>query len=111
MHTDPPNLPPSLPANRTSLIVSHALGFDAENDTHCMQPCVYLQVEDTSTVEHRPNTDAAMEDAPMGSSMVESKDATEIECVLWNASIDGCKDALPTFCSTDNNEDERSGED
>ena len=60
-------------------------------------------------MEHRPN--AAMEDVPMGSSMGESKDATEIECSLWNASIGGCKDALPRFYSIDDNEDDGGDED
>jgi hypothetical protein len=62
-------------------------------------------------VEHRLHTDAAMEDAPLGSGMAESEDATEIECTLRNASIGGCKDALLAFCSTDDDEDERGGED
>jgi hypothetical protein len=62
-------------------------------------------------VEHRPHTNAAMEDAPMGSGMAESEDATEIECALRNASIGGCKDALPAFRSTDDDEDEGGGED
>ena len=48
-------------------------------------------------MEHHPHTDATIEDAPLGSGAAESKDATEIECVLQNASIGGCKDALPTF--------------
>jgi hypothetical protein len=62
-------------------------------------------------VEHRPHTDAVMEDAPLGSGMAESEDATKIECALRNASIGGCKDALPAFRSTDYNEDEGGGED
>jgi hypothetical protein len=111
MHTDPPNLPPSLPVDRTSLIVGRALGFDADNDTARMQQCVYPRVEDICIVEHRPNADAAMEDAPVGSVAVEFEDATEIECALWNALIGGCKDALPAFRSTDNNEDEGGDED
>jgi hypothetical protein len=69
MQTDPPNLPPSPPADRTSPIVGRALGFDTINDARGMQPCAYPRVEDTYTVEHRPHTDAAMEDAPLGSSM------------------------------------------
>jgi hypothetical protein len=52
-----------------------------------------------------------MEDAPMGSNAAESEDATEIECAICNASIGGCKDALPAFCSTDDDEDEGGGED
>jgi hypothetical protein len=62
-------------------------------------------------VEHRPDADAAMEDAPVGSNMAESEDATEIECALRNASIGGCKDALSAFRSTDDDEDEGGDED
>ena len=47
----------------------------------------------------------------MGSDMVEPKDATEIECTLWNASISGCNDALPTLHSSNDNEDEGGEED
>jgi hypothetical protein len=71
-----------------------------------MQPCVYLRVEDTCIEEHRPDADAAIEDAPLGSNVAGSEDATEIECALWNASIGGCKDALPALRSSDDNEDE-----
>ena len=111
MHIEPPNLLPSPPADQTSPIVDHALGFGVENDTHCMQPCVYPQVEDTCTVEHFLDADIDMEDAPMDSSMAESKDAIEIECVLWNASIGGYKDAFLAFRSTDDDENEGGGED
>ena len=71
-----------------------------------MQLCVYPRVKDTCTIEHRLDADAAMEDMPMGFSVAESEDATEIECALWNASIGGCKDVLPTFHSNDDDEDE-----
>ena len=111
MHTNPPNLPPSLPVDWISLIVGHALDFDAENDIHYIQPCVYPRVEDTCTMEHCLDADVAMEDAPKGSNVAESEDATEIECALWNASIGGCKDVLPTFYSTNDDEDEGGGED
>ena len=111
MHRNPPNLPFSLPADQASPIVVCALGFDAKIDTHCMQRCVYPQVEDTCTMEHRPDTNTTMEDAPMNSNTVESDDATEIECILRNASISGCKDVIATFRSTDDDEDEGGGED
>ena len=52
-----------------------------------------------------------MEDAQGASGIVESEDATEIECVLWNASISRCNDVLPAFRSTDDDEDERGSED
>ena len=42
---------------------------------------------------------------------MESEDAIENEGAFWNASISGCKDALPAFCSIDDNEDEGGGED
>jgi hypothetical protein len=71
-----------------------------------MQPCVYPRVEDTYTIEHHPDSDVAMEEAPLIAGMAESEDAIEIECTLWNASIRGCKDALPAFRSFDDNEDE-----
>jgi hypothetical protein len=61
-------------------------------------------------VEHRPDADAAMEDAPMGSSVAVSEDATEIECALRNASIGGCKDALSAFRASDDDEDEEGEE-
>ena len=57
------------------------------------------------------DANAAIEYAPMGSDMVEPKDATEIECTLWNASISGCNDALPTLHSSNDNEDEGGEED
>ena len=106
MHTNPPNLLLSPLADRTFPIVGRALGFDVESDIHHLQRCVYPQVEDTCTVEHGSNTDAAMEDAPVGSRAAEFEDATEIECALWNASISSCKDALLTFRSIDDDEDE-----
>ena len=111
MHIDPLNLLPSSPVDWTSPIVSRALGFNAESDTHCMHPCVYPRVKDTCIMEHRPDVDVAMEDAPVGSGIGKSEDAIEIECALRNASIGGCKDALLAFRSIDDNENEGGGED
>jgi hypothetical protein len=71
-----------------------------------MQPCIYPRVEDTCTVEHRPDGNATMEEAPLIAGVAESKDAIEIECALRNASINGCKDALLAFRSFDDDEDE-----
>ena len=61
-------------------------------------------------MEHHHDADAAMEDAPLGSSVAEFEDATEIECALWNALIGGCKDALPALHSSDDDEHERGQE-
>ena len=111
MHTNPLNLPPILPVDQTSPIIDRTFGFDVENDTYYMQLCVYSRVEDTYTMEHCPDIDAAMEDALVGSCSAKSKDATEIEYTLRNASIGGCKDALPAFRSIDDDEDEGGSED
>jgi hypothetical protein len=106
MQTHPPNLPPSPPVDLTSPIVGRALGFGTDNDAHRMQPCIYPRGEDTCTVEHRLDGNAAMEEAPLIAGVAEFEDAIEIECALRNASIGGCKDALPAFHSFDDDEDE-----
>ena len=111
MHTDPPNLLFLPPADRASPIVDRAFGFEAESETHRLQRCDYPRIKDTCTIEHHFDTNAAMEDAQGASSAAESKDATEIECALWNASINRCKDALPAFHSTDDDKDEIGSED
>ena len=77
VHIDPPNLPPLPPIDQTFPIGGRAFGFDAESDTHRMHPCVYPLVKDTCIVEHCPNTNAAMQDALVGSAAAESKDAIE----------------------------------
>jgi hypothetical protein len=43
------------------------------------------------SLQQRPDNDAAMEDAPQGSSVVRLEDATGIEPVLWNISLGGYK--------------------
>ena len=62
-------------------------------------------------MEHCPDTDATTEDALVGSDTTEFEDATEIEYVLQNASINGCEDALLAFHSTDDDEDEGGDDD
>jgi hypothetical protein len=47
-----------------------------------------------------------MEEAPLIAGVAESEDATKIECALRNASIGGCKDALPALRSSNDDEDE-----
>ena len=111
MHTDPSNLCFSPPVDQASPIIGRALGFDLESEADCLQRCDFPQVKDTCTMEHRLDTNATMEDAHGAPDAAGSKDATEIECALQNASISGCKDALPTFRSTNDDEDEGGGED
>ena len=110
MQTNLPNSLLSPLVDQTSSIVGRALDFNTDNDVHRMQPCVYPQIKDTCIVEHCLDADVAMEDAPLGFSVAESKDATEIECVLRNASISGYKDALLSLHSSYDNEDEGAQE-
>ena len=111
MHTDPPNLCFSPPADRAYLVIGRALGINAESEAHRLQRCDYRQVKDTCTVEHRPNTHATMDSAHRAPGASGSEDATEIEYAFRNASITGCKDVLPAFRSSHDNDDERGGED
>ena len=113
MHIDPLNLCFSPLADWASLVVGRALGFDAESEAHRLQRCDYPRVEDTCTVEHRPDTHATIDDAHRAPGASGFEDATDIKCALWNASISGCKDALPAFRSIDDddNDDEGGGED
>jgi hypothetical protein len=59
-------------------------------------------------VEHCPDADTTMEDAPLGSGVVESEDATK--CVLRNASLGSCNDALPAMHSSDDGGQEHQGD-
>ena len=54
------------------------------------------------------NNDVAIEDAPHGSSVVQSEDANGIdhEYTLWNTSLGGCKDVLLAMHSSDDDEDD-----
>jgi hypothetical protein len=51
-----------------------------------------------------------MDDAPQGFGMARLEDPMGIESTLWNASLDGCKDSLPTLRSSDDDEDDEGHE-
>ena len=101
---------PSSHADQASPIVGRAFGFDTNSAVHCMQPCVNPQVKDTCRVEHHPDADTAIEDAPLGFDKAKFEDATKIEYTLPNASIGGCKDVLLVLRSFNDDEDERGQE-
>jgi hypothetical protein len=44
------------------------------------------------------------------SGVAASDDHVDIEFALRNANLDGCKEALPTFCSSDDDEDDEGHE-
>jgi hypothetical protein len=68
--------------------------------------CGHPQVKDTSTVQHRPDNDAAMDDVPEACGVAQSKGLTGIESALRNASLDVCKEALPTLRASDDKPDD-----
>jgi hypothetical protein len=105
MQTNPPMLPPP---DHGFPIVSRVLGFDSDNDAQQILMCGHPRVKDTNTLQQRLDDDVAMEDAPYGSNVAQSEDASGIdhEYVLWNTSFGGCKDALPTLRSYDDDEDD-----
>jgi hypothetical protein len=110
MATDPPTLLPLLPPNKRSPIVGRVLTFDEMEGVHDQQTSGSPQVEDTSTVDHRPDNEAAMEDVAEISGVTASDNHVDIEFALRNANLDGCKEALPAFCSSNDDEDDGGNE-
>jgi hypothetical protein len=106
MVTDPPTLSPLPPPNEHFPIISQVLTFDEMEGVYDQQTSGYPRVADSSIVNHRPNNDAAMEGLAEISSVVAFDDHVDIEFALWNANLDGCKEALPAFHSSDDDEDE-----
>jgi hypothetical protein len=82
------------------------LTFDEMEGVHDQQTSGYPRVEDTSSLGRRPDNDAAMEDVAEISGVAASDDHVDIEFALRNANLDGCKDALPTLCSSEDDEDD-----
>jgi hypothetical protein len=110
METDLPFLPPSpLPAN-PSPIVGRVLGFDSMDDTAPLQPCSHPRLEDTCSVDIRPDSEDRMVDVPESQGLGTSEDPTGLEAVLRNSSLDVCKDVLPRRGSFDD-DDEDGGQD
>jgi hypothetical protein len=56
--------------------------------------CGHPYVEDTSITQLRPNNDAATVDVPEGFNVAQLENPTEIESILRNSSLDGCKEGL-----------------
>jgi hypothetical protein len=81
------------------------LTFDEMEGDHDQQTFGYPRVKDTSSLDRRPDDDVAMEDVAEISSVAASDDHVDIEFVLRNANLDGCKDALPALRSSEDDED------
>jgi hypothetical protein len=110
MATDPPTLSLLPPPNERSPIVGRVLTFDEMEGVHDQQTFGYPRIEDTSTLDHRPDNDATMKGVAKISGVTTSDDHVNTEFALWNANLDGCKEALPTFRSSDDDEDDRGHE-
>jgi hypothetical protein len=106
MATDPPTLTLLPPPIQRSPIVDRVLTFDEIEGIHDQQTSGYPQVEDTSSLDRRPDIDAAMEDVAEISGVAVSDDHVNIELALRNANLDGCKDALPSLHSSEDDEDD-----
>jgi hypothetical protein len=106
MATDPLTLTPLPPPIQRSPIVSRVLTFDEIEGVHDQQTSSYPRVEDTSSLDRRPDVDAAMEDVAEISDVAASNDHVDIELALRNANLDGCKDALPSLRSSEDDEDD-----
>jgi hypothetical protein len=106
MATDPPTLLPLPPPNERSPIIGRVLTFDEIEGVHDQQTFGYPRVEDTSTVDHRPDNDAGMEGMAEISGVTASNNHVDIEFALRNANLDGCKEALPAFRLSNDEEDD-----
>jgi hypothetical protein len=103
---DPPTLSPLPPPNERFPIVGRVLTFGEMEGIHDQQTSGYPRVEDTSTVDHRPNNDTTMEGVVEIFGVATSDDHVDIEFALRNANLDGCKEALPASRSSDDDEDD-----
>jgi hypothetical protein len=106
MATDPPTFPPLSPPIQRSPIVSRVLTFDEMEGDHDQQTSGYPRVEDSSSLDRRPDVDAAIENMAEISGVAASDDHVDIELALRNANLDGCKDALPSLHSSEDDEDD-----
>jgi hypothetical protein len=106
MATDPPTLPLLPPPIQHSPIVDRVLTFDEMKGDHDQQTSGYPRVEDTSSLDRRPDVDATMENMAEISVVAAFDDHVDIELALRNANLDGCKDALPSLRSSEDDEDD-----
>jgi hypothetical protein len=103
---DSPTLLPLPPPIQRSPIVGRVLIFDEMEGNHDQQTSGYPRVEDTGSLDRRPDIDTTMENVAEISGIAASDDHVDIELVLRNANLDGCKDVLPSLCSSEDDEDD-----
>jgi hypothetical protein len=107
METDPPILPLSPPPINPSPIIGWVLGFDSIDDAAPLQPYSHPRGEDTCLMEIRPDSDDRMVDVPESEGLDTSEDPTGLEAVLYNSSLDGCKEFFPRKGSSDDDDEDR----
>jgi hypothetical protein len=110
METNPPIFPASPPPANPSPIVGRVLSFDSMDDAAPLQPCSHPRLEDTYSVDIRPDSEGRMVDVPESQGLGTSEDRTGLNATLRNSSLDVCKDVLPHRGSSDD-DDEDGGQD
>jgi hypothetical protein len=106
MATDPLALLPFAHLIQHSPVVGRVLTFVEIEGVHNLQTSGYPRVEDTSSLDRRPDVDTAMEDVAEISGADASDDHVDIELALQNTNLDGCKDALSSLRSSEDDEDD-----
>jgi hypothetical protein len=106
MATNPSTLLLLPPPIQHSPIVGRVLIFDEMEGDHDQQTSGYPRVEDTSSLDHQPSVDAAMENVAEISGVATCDDHVDIKLALRNANLDGCKDTLPSLRSSEDDEDD-----
>jgi hypothetical protein len=106
MATDPPTLSPFAPSIQHSSLVGRVLTFDEMEGVHNQHTSGYPRVEDTSSLDRRPDVDATIEDVVEISDVPASDDHVDIELAFRNTNLDSCKDALPSMRSSDDDGDD-----
>jgi hypothetical protein len=106
MEIDPPILSLLQPPDNSSPIVGRVLGFNSVDYAVPLQACRHLRVEDTYSMEIRPDNDDRMVDVPESEGLGTSEDPTGIVAALRNSSLDGCKEGFPPRGSSDDDDND-----
>jgi hypothetical protein len=80
------------------------------DDAAPLQPYSHPQLEDTCSVDIRPDSEGRMVDVPESHGLGTSEDRTGLGATLHNSSLDVCKDVLPCRGSS-SDDDEDGGQD
>ena len=91
---DPPILPTLPPPANPSPIIGQVLDVDSMDVATPLQPCSHPQLEDTCSMDPRPDNEG-MVDKVESQSLDTSEDPMGLEVALRDSSFDVCKDVFP----------------